>query len=96
MELETRKRDGSWVSTPVSLVVDGDPDVRLAASDWRGRVHGDKLCGTARLLAGEDDRRVASSINRKYPLLQGIAVRYVHKLMRYQTQHYEVGDIERC
>jgi uncharacterized protein len=115
MALETRKRDGSWVSTPVNLVVDGDrvhfrtwsragkakrlhnfPEVRFAASDWRGRVQGPQLCGTARLLVGEEDRRVASLMNRKYPVLQGIAVRYGHKLMRYQTQHYVVSGITTC
>ena len=115
MALETRKRDGSWVSTPVNLVVDGDdiyfrtwskagkakrlrnfPEVRLAGSDWRGHVHGPRLCGTARLLDGDDDRRVASSINTKYPLLQGVAVRYGHKLMRYQTKHYVVGGLQPC
>ena len=42
------------------------------------------------------DAKVASSINRKYPLLQGVAVRYGHKLMRYQTQHYVVSGLEPC
>ena len=115
MALETRKRDGSWVSTPVHLVVEGDrvyfrtwskagkakrlrnfPEVRLAGSSGRGRVHGATLCGTARLLQGDEDRRVAASINRKYPVLQGIAVRYGHKLMRYRTQHYVVEGIKPC
>ena len=109
------QRDGSWVSTPVNLVVDGDqvdfrtwsragkakrlrnfPEVRFAASDWRGRAHGPQLCGTARLLAGSEDRRVGALINKRYPLLQGVAVRFGHKLMRYQTQHYAVGDIASC
>jgi hypothetical protein len=45
---------------------------------------------------GEEDRRVASLMNRKYPVLQGIAVRYGHKLMRYQTQHYVVNGINPC
>jgi PPOX class probable F420-dependent enzyme len=115
MALQTRKRDGSWVSTPVNLVFDGDrihfrtwskagkakrlrnaPDVRFAASDWRGRVHGPWLCGTARLLEDDEDRRVASLINHKYPVLQGLAVRYGHKLLRYQTQHYTVSAITLC
>jgi PPOX class probable F420-dependent enzyme len=115
MGLETRKRDGSWVSTPVNLVVDGDriyfrtwskagkakrlrnfPDVRLAGSDWRGRVRSPRLCGTARLLDGEEDGRAAASINQKYPLLQGVAVRYGHRLMRYRTQHYVVSGLTPC
>jgi PPOX class probable F420-dependent enzyme len=112
MALETRKRDGSWVSTPVNFVVDGDqvdfrtwsragkakrlrnfPEVRFAGSDWRGRAHGPQLSGTARLLAGPEDRRVAALINKRYPVLQGVAVRFGHKVMRYGTQHYAVGDI---
>jgi uncharacterized protein len=70
------------------------PEVCFAACDWRGRVHGPRMRGTARLLEGEEDCHAASSINRKYPLLQGIAVRYGHKLMRYRTQHYAVEGIE--
>ena len=58
------------------------PEVRFVACDWRGRVHGPKMRGTARLLEDEEDRQAASSINRKYPLLQGLVVRYGHKLMR--------------
>ncbi|HEY7627532.1 MAG TPA: PPOX class F420-dependent oxidoreductase [Ilumatobacteraceae bacterium] len=115
MVLETRKRDGSWVPTPVHLVVEGHrvyfrtwskagkakrlrnfPEVRIAASGGRGRVHGPAMCGTARLLEDDEAHRVASLINHKYPVLQGIAVRYGHKLMRYHTQHYAIGDIEPC
>ena len=64
--------------------------LRLARPD------GPQLCGTARLLAGSEDRRVGALINKRYPLLQGVAVRFGHKLMRYQTQHDTVGDIASC
>jgi uncharacterized protein len=112
MALETRKRDGSWVSTPVNLIVEGDrvyfrtwaksgkakrlrnyPDVRFAASTARGQRTGLVLRGRASLLVGEDDRRVASLINRKHPILQGFAVRLGHKLMRYRTQHYVITNV---
>jgi len=115
MTLETRKRDGSWIATTVTVVVDDErvcyrtwskagkakrlrnfPDVRLSPCDRRGRVQGPRLCGRACLLEGEDDRRVGSLMNRRYPLLQGILVRYGHKLMRYRTQHYSVSGITPC
>jgi uncharacterized protein len=112
MALETHKRDGSWVSTPVNLIVEGDrvyfrtwdksgkakrlrnySDVRFAASTARGRRTGPALRGKASLLAGEDDRRIASLINRKHPILQGFTVRFGHKLMRYRTQHYVITNV---
>jgi uncharacterized protein len=112
MALETRKRDGAWVSTAVNLVVEGDrvffrtwskagkakrlrniPDVRFAASDARGRSTATWLRGKAFLLDHDEGKRVASLINRKYPLLQGLVVRVAHKLRRYTTQHYVIRDI---
>jgi PPOX class probable F420-dependent enzyme len=112
MLLETRKRDGSWVATPVNPVVEGDhvffrtwaqsgkakrlrnfADVRFAPSTARGRPTGANLVGQAVLLQGPEDRHAASLLNRKFPLLQGIAVRAAHRVLRYRTQHYRIRDI---
>ena len=71
------------------------PEVRFAGSDWPAAPTVGR-CGTARLLEGSEDRRVGELINHRYPLLQGVVVRYGHKLMRYQTQHYAVGDVAPC
>jgi PPOX class probable F420-dependent enzyme len=112
MALQTRKRDGSWVTTPVNPLVEGDrvffrtwhtsgktkrlrnfPDVRFAPSTARGRPTGPWLRGEATLLHGTGAAHAAALINRRYPLLQGVAVRLFHRLRRYRTLHYRISDI---
>jgi PPOX class probable F420-dependent enzyme len=112
MALQTRKRDGSWVTTPVNPLVEGDhvffrtwhtsgkakrlrnfADVRLAPSTARGRPTGAWMRGHATLLEGDDAAHAAALINRRYPLLQGVAVRLFHRLRRLHTLHYRISDI---
>jgi PPOX class probable F420-dependent enzyme/deazaflavin-dependent oxidoreductase (nitroreductase family) len=111
MRLETRKRNGTWVPTPVNLADDdgrivfrtwatsgkakrlrNDPTVRFAASDARGNPRGPILRGRAILLEGAEAAHAAELINRKYPLLQGVAVRLFHQLRGYTTEHYAIED----
>jgi PPOX class probable F420-dependent enzyme len=112
MALQTKKRDGTWVSTPVNLVVDDDrilfrtwassgkakrlanfSEVRCAPSDARGRPRGSEVTGQATQLEGEGNRRAAELIDRRYPILQGWAVRLAHRLKHYRTVHYEITDV---
>jgi PPOX class probable F420-dependent enzyme len=112
MALQTRKRDGTWVTTPVNPLVEVDhvyfrtwntsgkakrlrnfPDVRFAPSTARGRPTGEWLRGHATLLEGDDAAHAAGVINRRYPLLQGVAERLFHRLRRLQTLHYRISDI---
>jgi hypothetical protein len=112
MVLETRRRNGTWVATPVNPLVEDDHvyfrtwdksgkakrlrnfhDVRFAPSTARGRVTGSWLHGRATLLEGDESLHAAGLINRRYPLLQGVAVRLFHRLRRYHTLHYRIDDI---
>jgi uncharacterized protein len=112
MALQTRKRDGSWVTTPVNPLVEGDhvyfrtwhtsgkakrlrnfADVRFAPSTARGRPTGSWMRGHATLLDGDDAAHAAALINRRYPILQGVAVRLFHRLRRYRTLHYRIDEI---
>jgi PPOX class probable F420-dependent enzyme len=112
MRLETRRRDGSWVPTPVNPIVNGDriyfrtwdtsgkakrlrnfSDVRVAPSTARGKPTGRTLSGTATLLTGEAAQQAAKRMNRKYPLLQGVAVRLFHRITGRVTQHYEITHL---
>jgi PPOX class probable F420-dependent enzyme len=112
MALQTRKRDGSWVTTPVNPLVEDDhvffrtwhtsgkakrlrnfTEVRFAPSTARGRPTGSWMRGQATLLDGDDSDHAAALINRRYPLLQGVAVRLFHRLRRYRTLHYRISDI---
>ena len=113
MALQTKRRDGTWVSTPVHLAVDDDrivfrtwassgkaqrirnfPDVRFAPSTLSGKPTGPQLRGRAHLLKGDAERHAADLIQAKYPLLQGIAVPFAHRMRHYETQHYEITDVE--
>jgi uncharacterized protein len=112
MALQTRKRDGSWVTTPVNPLVEGDhvyfrtwhtsgkakrlrnfPDVKFAPSTARGRPTGSWMRGHATLLERHDAAHAGELINRRYPVLQGVAVRLYHRLRRYRTLHYRISDI---
>jgi PPOX class probable F420-dependent enzyme len=109
MLLETRKRDGTWVPTPVNPYVDGDrvlfrtwstsgkakrlrnfAEVRIAPCTRSGRRTGEQLVGQAHRLEGHEAAGAASLMNRRYPLLQGVAVRLYHRLRRFTTEHYEI------
>lgn len=107
--LETRKRDGSWVATPVSLVVaDGRayfrtydaagkykrlrnfPEVRVAPSSFLGKPRGPSVAGRARLLDGQEAEHARMLLARRYPLLHGRAVPFVHRRKGWRTVHYEL------
>ena len=112
MALQTRRRDGTWVTTPVNPLVEGDhvyfrtwhtsgkakrlrnyADVRFTPSTARGRPTGSWMFGNATRLEGDDAAHAAALINRRYPLLQGVAVRAYHWLRRFRTLHYRISDI---
>ena len=112
MALQTRKRDGSWIATPVNPLVEGDhvyfrtwqtsgkakrlrnfPEVRFAPSTARGRPTGSWSRGRATLLDRDEAAHAAELLNRRYPLLQGIAVRVYHRLRGYRTLHYRISEI---
>lgn len=67
-----------------------DPRVQIAPSSWNGRPTGPALPGQARLLAGDNAERAGRLIDQKYPFFQRLLVRFGHRLMRYQTLHFEV------
>jgi PPOX class probable F420-dependent enzyme len=107
--LETRKRDGTWVGTPISVVVDQGrlffraydasgkakrlrnfPDVKVTASNYRGKTRGTTRTGTTRLLDDDESRPVRRLLARKYPILQGWLVPAMHKRKGWTTLHYEL------
>jgi hypothetical protein len=49
--------------------------------------------GHVLLLDGDDAGHAAALINRRYPILQGVAVRLYHRLRRFRTLHYRISDI---
>ena len=107
--LETRRRDGTWVPSAVSLVADGPhlyfrtydasgkakrlrnfPDVRVAPSTLRGRPLGPAVTGRARLLHGEEAEHVRALLARRFPVLHGRLVPWMHRRKGWTTLHYEL------
>jgi uncharacterized protein len=72
-----------------------DPRVQIAPSTWRGRVTGEPMTATARLLSGAQAAHAAELIDRKHPIFQRLFVRLGHRLQRYRTLHYEVRPDEK-
>jgi hypothetical protein len=64
--------------------------VALAPATFLGKPTGPPVRARATLLTGDHARIAASALARRHRLLQGILVPLGHRLMRYQTLHYEL------
>lgn len=67
-----------------------NPAVQVAPATLRGRPTGPAVPARAILLDGEQARRAAKALARRHLLLQAILVPLAHRVMRYQTLHYEL------
>jgi PPOX class probable F420-dependent enzyme len=67
-----------------------NPQVRAAPATITGKPTGQPVPGHATLLNGADARLAAKSLARRHPVLQAVLVPLTHRLMRYQTLHYEL------
>lgn len=67
-----------------------DHHIRLAPSTMRGTPTGEAIDAEARPADPDGDRRARELLRRKHPVLQGVLVPLGHRLMRYETVHYEV------
>ena len=68
-----------------------DPRVRVAPSTVRGKPTGPAIQARATLLDGEQARVAAWALARRHRVLQAVLVPTMHRVMRYQTMHYELG-----
>jgi len=67
-----------------------NPHVEVAASTLRGERTGPLIRARATLLAGDQARIAAKALARRHRLLQAVLVPLAHRLLRYQTVHYEL------
>lgn len=67
-----------------------NPSVQVTPSTVRGKATGAGLQAHATLLQGEQARIAARALARRHRVLQGILVPTMHRIMRYQTMHYEL------
>ena len=81
-----RSYDKAWKTKRLR----GNPRVEVAASTLRGRRTGPLTGARAVLLDGEQARVAARALGRRHRLLQVVLVPLAHRLLGYQTMHYEL------
>ncbi len=67
-----------------------NPRIELAPATFRGKPTGPPVRARAVLLEGDPARTAASALARRHRVLQGVVVPLSHRLMGYQTMHYEI------
>ena len=65
------------------------PDCEIAPSTRSGSTTGPSMPVRGRILEGDDARCAARALARKYPLLHGVLIPLLHRLMRTPTIHME-------
>jgi hypothetical protein len=81
-----RSYDKAWKTKRLR----NSPHVQIAASTLRGKRIGPLIHAQATLLEGEQARIAAKALARRHRLLQAVLVPLAHRLMHYQTMHYEL------
>jgi uncharacterized protein len=81
-----RSYDKAWKTKRLR----NNPEVQVAPCTLRGRPTGPAVHARAILLDSAQARLAAQALARRHRLLQGILVPLAHRLMRYQTMHYEL------
>ena len=81
-----RSYDQAWKTKRLR----NNPRVQVAASTLRGRRTGPVIDARATLLGDDQARIAARALARHHRLLQAVLVPLAHRLMRYQTMHYEL------
>jgi uncharacterized protein len=71
-----------------------NPLVEAAPSTLRGSPTGPAVGARVRLLQTDEAKLAATALARRHPALQGILVPLIHRVMRYQTLHYELLPVE--
>ena len=68
-----------------------NPRVEFAPATLRGKHLGPPIQARATLLDGGQARVAAKALARRSRVLQGFLVPVAHRLLRYQTMHYELS-----
>ena len=66
------------------------PDCEIAPSTLRGRPTGAAVAVRGRILEGDEASHAARALATKYPVLHGMLIPRVHRLMRTPTIHIEL------
>lgn len=67
-----------------------NPLIEVTPATFRGKHLGSALPARARRLEGDEVAAARRALARRSPVLQGLFVPALHRVMRYTTVHYEV------
>lgn len=81
-----RSHDRAWKTKRLW----NNPSVEVAPSTFRGRATGPTIAVRAMLLADGEAGIAAKALARQHHIMQGLLVPITHRLMGYQTMHYEL------
>jgi PPOX class probable F420-dependent enzyme len=81
-----RSYDKAWKTKRLH----NNPSVEVAPATLRGKPTGPPIRARAKLANGEQARRAAKALARRHRVLQAIIVPLAHRVMRYETMHYEL------
>ena len=81
----------TWHKAHKAKRLRNNPRVAVAPSTLKGEPTGPAIDAKATLLTGREARVAAKALGQRHRLLQGVVVPIGHRLMRYQTMHYELS-----
>jgi uncharacterized protein len=81
----------TWHKAHKTKRLRSNPAVEVTPSTLKGEPAGPAIDAQATLLRGREERVAAKALARRHRLLQGVVVPMSHRLMRYQTVHYELS-----
>jgi len=64
--------------------------VEIAPATLRGKPTGPAVAARATLLTGAQAQFAARALGRRHRVLQAVLVPFAHRIMHYQTMHYEL------
>jgi uncharacterized protein len=85
-----RSYDKAWKTKRLH----SNESVDVAPATFRGRPTGPTLNARAVLLTGTQAEIAAKALARRHRILQAVVVPLAHRVMRYQTLHYELHPQE--
>jgi uncharacterized protein len=83
----------TWDATGKIKRIRNNPQVEIAPCTGRGKVTGEPLKMTARILEGEESDRAGKAIEAKHPILQGRIVPWYHHWKHLGTTHLELTPL---
>jgi PPOX class probable F420-dependent enzyme len=81
-----RSYDKAWKTRRLR----NDPRIEFSPATLRGKPTGPPVQARAVLLQSGQARIAASALARRHRVLQGMLVPLAHRVMGYQTMHYEI------